>query len=107
MGLGGVCLGGLLVGLGLKLVSATAAKPWVGCWLLGSRTTLLVAPGTSAGRAGLSCAWAGRWMGKACLIHTQTAPKGLGLLDDLGPDTSMRLVVGRWPEASLRHVRQT
>ena len=40
------------------------------CWLLGSRTTLLVAPGTSAGRAGLSCAWAGRWMGKACLIHT-------------------------------------
>ena len=40
-------------------LSHEAAKPWVGCWLLGSRTTLLVAPGTSAGRAGLSCAWAG------------------------------------------------
>ena len=33
-------------------LSHEAAKPWVGCWLLGSRTTLLVAPGTSAGRAG-------------------------------------------------------
>ena len=42
-------------GLGLKLVSHKAAKPWVGCW-----------PDQAAGcgRAGLS--WAGCWMGKAC-----------------------------------------
>ena len=39
-------------------LSHKAAKPWVGCWLP-------VAPGTWAGRAGLSCAWAGCWMGKA------------------------------------------
>ena len=44
--------------------------------LLGSRTTLLLAPETSAGRAGLSCAWAGRWMGKACLSELLA---GLGL----------------------------
>ena len=56
VGLGGVGLGGLLVGLGLKLVSATrlrshgAAGLW--CWL---RLELRL--------AGLSCAWAGRWMG--------------------------------------------
>ena len=40
MGLGEVCLGGLLVGLGLELVSVA------GCWAAGLR--LLVAPGTSA-----------------------------------------------------------
>ena len=40
-------------------LSHKAAKPWVGCWLPGSRTTLLVAPGTWAGQAGLSCAWVG------------------------------------------------
>ena len=45
MGLGGVGLGGLLVGLGLK-----AAKPWV---VLGSWIMVLVAPGTSAGWAEL------------------------------------------------------
>ena len=57
MGLGEVCLGGLLVGLGLKLVSVAVA----GCWAAGLRCWLRLEGWAVLGR---------RWMGKACLIHT-------------------------------------
>ena len=63
----------------------------VGCWLPGSRTTLLVAPETWAGRAGLSCAWAGCWMGKACFIATKPVPSSARLLACL---TCLRLASG-------------
>ena len=70
--------------------------------LLTAGRTILVVPVTWAGRAGLSRAWAGCWMGKACFIHTWPElggeaslrlayfETGLGLLDDLGPDASRR-----------------
>ena len=69
---------------------------------LGSRTTLLVAPGTWVGRAGLSCAWAGCWMGKACVIHTGLRlVSGWHTLRPVSDCRHVRLTLARWAGPEL------
>ena len=82
----GVGLGGLLVGLGLKLVSATRLRSHGWCWAAGLWCWLRL----ELRLAGLSCAWAGRWMG----------PGQFGLLSSwhsLRAVLDVRLVVGLRP----------
>ena len=98
--MGGVCLGGLLVGLGLKLVSGceamgrllAAGQPdySVGCaWHFGwAGWAELCLGGSLLGpEAGKRVTgWAGPEASRRHVRHASRRPKGLGLLDDLGRD---------------------
>ena len=95
---GGVCLGGLLVGLGLKLVSATRLRShgWVaGCWAAGLRLELRLGGlclGGSLDGQGLSHTHLGlgsellAGLGLRPVADTQDTPAG-GLRD--GPEARL------------------
>ena len=88
--------------VGLRPVSDTLDKPELARW-------------AEPGRAGLSCAWrvagwarpvsytlgwqVAGWAGpEASRRHVRHASKGLGLLDDLGPDVNSTLAWPAWAE---------